>query len=431
MASIPDIKLRRSEVEPVPGRPEHATRGEAPPAGSPAPTSLTPRRPPSRPSRPGRRLLFAGLAMILLGGVFLSYRYGVTHSMEIVTAASGPLELTLKGPGTFSALDSVNVSSRIQGLLVAVHVDRNDMVHKGELIADIASDDLESQLASAEASVDAARRAIEVSRSQLSQSETALQNARKSFDRQEALIRAGTTTQASYDGALATFRQAQADVTRANAVIAQAEADLRAAEANVRLNQAKLAETRIIAPFDGIVTVRQQNAGDMTTPGAPIVTLVDPGTIVVTARFDENAIQLVKPGQKARIGFSTGTEPALPATVYRLSREVDEETREFTVDIKPESLPDAWAIGRRGTAVVTTGVLSDVISLPLSAIVWDAGFPGVWHIESGRAKFARVTLGGASEDRIEILSGLAAGDEVISAPHGVYRGMRISPKGFS
>jgi HlyD family secretion protein len=394
--------------------------------GEPAPgvaNSLVGRRPLPKPPRTSRSVAFALGMILVIVGVMLGIRYGWPRSVEQFVVSKSALNVELSGPGTLDAIRKATISARVQGRLVEINVDRNDIIAQGALIARISSDDLARQRDAAVAAHDAAIRIILQARADKVHNEATLANMQSTFTRKSTLLSRGFGTQSDYDGALAAQSQSEASLVRANAAIETAQAQERSAAANVQVSQAQLDEATIRAPFAGVVTSRDRNLGAFVTPGASIVQLVDPSTIVLTARFDESAIADVQPGQLVRLRFVAEPNRLITARVLRLSRLVDTETREFTVDITPDELPANWAIGQRGTAIITVAT-HDGLSVPSRNIVRQDGNPGVWVLADGRARWRSVELGPIGGNSVEVSKGLEVGD-VVLAPDGVFEWMRV------
>lgn len=386
-------------------------------------------RPPSRPSRTSRKaaLFVAGLLLLAVG--LLAERYLVPEPVELVLARRGVFQPDITGPGTLDAISKANVSSSVQGVITSLYVDRNDPVRKGAIIAEVNAQDLAAQLDASIASQTAASRAVEAADADIRRAEATLANARATLARQQDLVRTGTTSKSALESAETSVRQAEADVDRARSTIRQAEAQEKAAVATVEMNRAQADKAVIRAPIDGVVVRRALNLGDLVSPGAAIVEIVDPESIVLTARFDESSIASVFPGQTAIVQFISQGGSVIDGRVRRISREVDSETREFTVDITPARLPVNWAVGQRGIATIGLVVRDDAIAVPSSAIQRRDAGPGVWAVEDGRAVWRPVDLGAIGGDAVEIRDGLKEGESVIVNPIGVYPLMRVQTAG--
>jgi len=137
--------------------------------------------------------------------------------------------------------------------------------------------------------------------------------------------------------------------------------------------------------------------------------------------FDK--LDAVLPGQPARITFARAEHP-IPGHVLRLGRKVDEETREFEVDIALDALPANWALGQRATARIMVKQRGPVLTVPTAFLVWREGRPGVWVVTHARARWREVTLGETGAERVEIRHGLEADQEILR-PVDLYPFMRV------
>lgn len=384
-------------------------------------------RPPSRPERRFRGVVFVGAVLIVIFAGWLGNRYLVLRAERQFIAEPVDLAIELNGPATLDATRTSLISSRLQGVIAAMHVDRNDRVQRGDVIAELVTDDLKSELAAAQASAEAARTAVDLAVADRAHARAALENARQNFERQKTLLEKNISSKESYDTAASVLRQAEADLERSQAAIKQAQSQDASAIASAKVQQVKLDEGTIRAPFDGVVISRDHYVGDTITPGSQIVQLVDPASIILSARFDESSIYRLSPGQNAVVRFSSGGKGAsIKATVARIHKQVDTETREFSVDLDPETLPPNWALGQRAITTIEVGTRRDVLAVPAGAIEWRRGKPGVWKITDGRACWIAVTLGETGGLLVEVERGLETGGVILSEPQDTYCGMRIA-----
>ena len=354
--------------------------------------------------------------LILAGGGLLAYWYLLpVHVERHYEVQLRPLSLEITGPGLLDANNKVTVTSRIQGFLNSIDVDRNDTVTRGQVLAQLESADLQNQLVASQADALAANTAVKEAQSDRDRAAAMLNRTKIEFDRATQLVALKASPQSNLTIAEAAFRQAQADAAKVEASIDRAKAQALAADANVKVLEAKLAEATIRSPFDGVVISRERNPGDLLGPGTSLMQLVDVKSIIISARFDESARSFIKTGQTAKVRFAAEASEVLTGHVSRLNRLVDQETREFTVDITLDTLPDSWAIGQRATVAVEVHSPALVIGVPDDFIVRRNGRSGVWVERSGRAEWDPVVLGYASGSDIEITRGLKEGDIVIDA----------------
>lgn len=145
-------------------------------------------RPPSRPGGRFRRVSAVTMALAVLCVVWLGNRYLVSHAVDQFTVKPVDLTIELTGPGTLDATRISAVSSRLQGVIATMRVDRNDQVSQGDVIAEIVTDDLKSELGASLASVDAARKAVDLANADREHAEAVLANAQQNFDRKKRLL---------------------------------------------------------------------------------------------------------------------------------------------------------------------------------------------------------------------------------------------------
>lgn len=325
----------------------------------------------------------------------------------------------ITGPGLLDAINKVIVTARIQGFLLFIGADRNDEVKQGRMLAELSSSDLRNQLAVAQADAQAAKSAIAEAESDRERAAATLTKATQDFNRRTALVKLNVVSEAEFTNSQAALREAQANHAKASTAVERVTAQAASAAANVNVLQAKLADATIRSPINGVVTSRERNVGDLLSPGATLMQIIDPASIVVSARFDESAMAAVRPGQHAEVRFTSDPDRIVEGEVLRLIRQVDQETREFSADITLHGLPKNWAIGQRATVTVEAQYPSFLMAIPKDYVARRDGRPGVWLSRGSRAVWVPVALGYLSGSSIEIKHGLQVGDVVLD-PGGRY-----------
>ena len=393
----------------------------APPAGL---SMVEPPPPPPR-RRNGRRwllLLAAGLAAAL------GWRYGVPARVEAIEIRPAPFTRTVSGPALLDALVKVEVGARIQGRIAELLAEEGDRVAAGALLVRLDTGDAGHLLAQAEAQTGAARRAVTEAEADRDAAEAALVRARADFRRKEELLPRGATTRAEFDAARSTLDQATANVERSRSAVMRARDQLSANEAGTRGTGVRLGDTTIAAPVPGVITDRLRSVGDVVAAGTPILRLVDPASIVLSARFDESVMAQIRPGQAAELRYVSYPGRVFRGTVLRIGRNVDTTTREFTVDLTTEELPPHWAIGQRAMITLATGSSPSVVTVPQDVLAPRSGQSGLWVAEGGtRAQWRPVQLGAAADGRVEVREGLQAGDVVLRRGRRLYPFMPVTP----
>ncbi|MBB4148668.1 efflux RND transporter periplasmic adaptor subunit [Sphingobium scionense] len=394
----------------------------------PSANRLTLQRPPPRTRRISPVLFWCAAGMILLALVALAWRYAWPQQVSSYRVKREALEVSVSGPATLDAINKANVSSRVAGRLTQILIDRNDRVVPGQLIATIEQEDLRNILSASRANLQGAQGAQQEADANVESAQATLTNARSAFGRQAELKEKGWVSRASYEQAEATLRESEARVAGLRQAAQRARAQTDAAAASVRVDEAQLGLASVRAPFGGIVSVRNRNVGDVLSAGASILEIVDPESIVLTARFDESAIGAVRPGQPARIRFAFDARRAVTGKVLRLGRSVDPETREFTADIVADRLPSNWAINQRANVEIVLSAKPRALVVPAAFVEWNGIQPNVWVLEGGRARRRSIELTGTRGSRLEVRRGLAPGDILLS-PEDSYPFMPVARQG--
>ena len=227
--------------------------------------------------------------------------------------------------------------------------------------------------------------------------------------------------QAKLDQALALREQATRDLARSRELLdkkitTQADFDAvqaraRVAEGSAREMEAMLGYTKVVAPFDGIVTRKLADVGDLAAPGKPIIEMEDPHALRFEADVPEALIGHIKIGAKLLVQVAEGAPP-IEGTVAEVAPVADPASRTFLVKL---DLPGAEGrrSGQFGRVWVQTGE-SKSIRVPTSAILVRGQMECLFVIANQHAQLRIVRTGKRTGGEAEILSGLSAGERVVS-----------------
>jgi len=358
------------------------------------------------------KLLKFIVVVALIGGGVYWFRFKpvpvVIHEVQL-----GSVVDEVMGTGTLEARVSATVSPKISGRIENLLADQGDTVAAGDELVRLDSSELNQQVAIAQANVEAAQAAIERLNVDKQRAVVVLTQAQKNFERIEQLAERNATSQGDLDQAAEALGVAVADVSRAEAGINEGQKGLVSAEKNLQYQQARLSDTIIVAPFDGMVVKRSREPGDVVVPGSSILTLIATEELWISAWVDETEMSKLDAGQTARVVFRSEPERSFPAEVARLGREADRETREFIVDVRVLELPKNWAVGQRAEAYVTIGSPTDVPLIPKPYLARQNGQDGVFVHQNGTANWRPVTLGIDTDEAIGALDGVEAGDQLL------------------
>jgi RND family efflux transporter MFP subunit len=301
--------------------------------------------------------------------------------------------------GTLAPEREATIRAELQGPVVETLVDQGQRVAAGQLLLRIDDSAIRDQLLSARSSVTTAQANLTV--------------AQHEQDRNEALLKAGAIAERVVE-------QSRAQVTAARAQLATAQAQLASAEK-------QSSNTRITAPFAGIVSARSASAGDVVSAGTALVTVVDPSTMRLEASVPADALGSVRLG--APVDFTVTGYPNRHFTgrITRINPIADPATRQVRIIA---SLPNSG--GTLVGGLFAEGRVSSESHrapiVPQSAVDERGLRPSVMRLKNGRTEKAEVTLGlrDAASETVEITQGHAPGDTVLlGAARGISAGTPV------
>ncbi len=364
-----------------------------------------------------RRWLPWALAALAVGAAVCWVKLRpVTVSCE--KAELREVKAEVMGTGTLEARYQTTVGSKIQGRLTQLPVDQNDRVTKGQLLAGLDDAELLKEVAIAKAVLDAAKATVERVRAEEAGAKAVWEQAQRDVQRYSALVETKAISQENVEKTRERLAVTQADLTKSAAAVAEALRQVVTAEERLSYSEAHLADTRIFSPFDGLIVRRDRETGDIVVPGTSIYQVISTEEMWIAAWVDESAMSGLAVDQPARIVFRSEPQKHFHGKVARLGREVDRETREFRVDVRADELPSNWAVGQRGEVYIETAKKAEALSVPLKAVVWRAGKPGIYRATEGRAEWREIQEGIRGTDKVEVVKGLAVGELVITQTPG-------------
>lgn len=358
-----------------------------------------------------RRGLISVIAMAGLGLAVYQWRFAPI-TVSVAEIVRRPVEREVTGTGTLFARTRIAVSPKLPGRIAELTVDQNDPVAEGQILARLDDSDLLEQVAIAKAVLEAAKAAQERAKADDGRAEAVLDQAKLEHERAVAL-QPRSLAQREVDKSLERLRIAEAEKSRSEAQIVEASRQVDVCERTHRYQQARLSDTVIRSPFAGLIVRRDRAAGDIVVPGAEIFELISTGEIWVSAWVEESAMNSLAPGQPVKLAFRSDRLRAYTGTVVRTSREVDRETRELLVDIRPDALPARWAVGQRVDVRIVVERRPDALALPADLLRWRDGRSGVFAVRDGRAEWRPLVTIWTGDPFAVVDSGLAEGERVI------------------
>lgn len=362
-----------------------------------------------------RALQIAALLAVLVAGGYWYFAAVPVNSFQV---KAGELVAEVMGTGTLEARVKSTISPKIAGRVHEIFVDQGDQVRAEQLLFTLDDTELKQQVEIAQATLALSQASIDRLQADHDQSKAVLESAQKDFARVQTLLAKNAVTVDEGEKSTERLRIAEAGLSRSVAARLEGRKQIATAERTLAYNEARLADTRVVAPFDGLIVKRYREPGDIGVPGSPILMLVSTKEIWVSAWVDETEMSRVHPNQSARVTFRSEPGKSYQGKVSRLGREADRETREFVVDVRVLTLPGNWAVGQRADVYVEVARKSDVPQLPTRFLFWRDDTPGVFCLVGGRARWREFTLGLRGSETVEVTRGVAVGEIILMAAAG-------------
>ena len=338
-----------------------------------------------------------------------------TVSVAGYTTVQGEIVAEVMGTGTLEAKVQTIVSTKIPGRIFDMRVDQGDQVRAGQTLLRLDDSEFRQQVEMARSTLDAAKATVERMQADSVRSQAVLEQARIEYRRRETLFSSKSIAANEMDKRKEELKVAEADLEKTRATVVESQKNLVVAQNTVNYHLARLDDTLILAPFDGLIIRRDRDPGDVVVPGTSIFLLISTRSLWVRTWIDETEMQRVAEGQRARVVFRAEPETGYKGKVARLGRETDRETREFLVDVEIEELPRNWSVGQRADVFIEIARKDGVTMVPSQVIMRNQGETAVVLSRDGRAVRQPVKTGLRGRTHVEIVEGLSPGDIVVNA----------------
>jgi RND family efflux transporter MFP subunit len=309
-------------------------------------------------------------------------------TVTVVQPAPGDVPLVVAANGSIAAWQEASVGAEANGWRLAeVRVNVGDRVRRGDVLATFSPEIAEADLAQARASVAEAEATLA----------EAAANAQRARDLQPS-------------GALSAQQ-----ITQFMTAERTAQARLEALRAAVRVQQLRLAQTRVLAPDDGVISARSATVGAVVPAGQELFRLIRKGRLEWRAELAASDLAAVRAGQPARLTPAGGS--SIQGTVRMLAPTVDPATRNGLVYVDLPT-PGAARAGMFASGEFEIGG-QRALMLPQSAVLQRDGFSQVFVVGAdGRVSQRKVTVGRRVGERIAISAGVDAGARVVASGGG-------------
>lgn len=293
------------------------------------------------------------------------------------------------------------IAARTAGIIDAVTFEIGNPVKRGDVLVRLDKRRLEIAVAATQAAIAVARAGIDVA-------DAKAKRAAMAFDRQAGLKNSTAFSRSTYDDLQLAATQAQSERT-------QAESQLRAAEANLATARYNLEHAEIRAPFDGIVLQRAAQVGQYLQQGETVATLLDPSSLEIEADVASQVATGLTAGAPVTIAHEDTTKGSAKVRVVVPLQSASTRTRLVRFSIAPESAgrPGQLAVGSTVTLNLPVSAPRKVVTVPKDALLQGTNGWMVYVVADNKAEPRPVVLGQAVRGRMEVLSGLTAGEVIV------------------
>ena len=356
-------------------------------------------------------------------------------NVSTIAAVEQPIKRFIKVSGTLTAQEDAEVAAEVAGRVVATPVERGTAVATNAALIRIAAAEGEAQAVEAQANAAQIEARLGVTSGEpfavervpeVANARATLQLARTEFDRAKMLHEKQLLSQAEFDQKKAQTDSAerQYDVARNGA--AQQYQALLAARARLTVAQKALADTTVRSPFDGVVGERFVSVGDYVTRGTKVATVMRVNPLRMELTVPEQYVSAVAIGRAVTFEVDAYPGETFTGHVRYVSPSVAADTRALTLEAVVPNASNRLKPGFFATAQIEQAATIPAVLVPATAVRTVSGTARVFVVNADRAEERIVTAGQAIGERIEIASGLKAGERVVAA--GVERlvdGVRV------
>jgi len=356
----------------------------------------------------------------------------------VETAVLGAIDHVVTADAVLFPINQSSVTPKISAPVKRMLVNRGDLVRTGQVIADLESSDLAAAVQEARYQYEQAQSAYATvtgatvvedetkARADVQSAQSAFDAAKKLYDSRAALQKEGALAQKQVDETKLQMVQAQTQLETAqqhlkslNGVgrqeaIRTAQAQMDAAKAHQEALAVQLSYARVVSPISGVVAERQVNVGETASAGMPLISVVDISQVRAIANVPAKEASSLRVGRPARVA---GPDGDIPGTVTVVSPAANANATTVEVWVQIANPGERLKPGETARVSIIAETIQNTLVVPASALLnGDEGRQKVMVISSDSVAHERmVTVGVRQGDRVQILSGVQPGEQVVTS----------------
>ena len=391
-------------------------------------------------------LIAAGaLALVILAVFFRMFEKNVrAEPTEEITPAAvaivkrAPISNKITLSGDFVPFQEVDVHAKVSGYIRKLSVDVGDHVKTGQLIAVLEVPELNAQLQGAEAAARRSEDSVRRAKSDLSRAQSLYVATHLDYTRlkQASDARPGLIAQQELDDGEAKDKEAEGQVSADEAAFSEAQNQLGVAIADQKQFSAMSDYTRIVAPFDGVITRRNVDTGALVQAGTgsnaqglPVVSVAQTDLFRLTLPVPESAVPSIHLGTTVTVHVQALNRD-FEGKVARFSDALDQQTRTMHTEVDVRNKDGSLVQGMYAEVALNLTNTQSGLAVPIQAITRNGSKATVLVVNSqDRIEAHEVELGIEGANNVQILSGLNANDRVVVGSPGDFQaGQHVAPK---
>jgi RND family efflux transporter MFP subunit len=358
------------------------------------------------------------LAPLLALFAYVALRAGPLAPVPVTVAKVEQFSVspTLFGIGTVEARYTHKIGPTFAGRLKNVLVQPGERVKVGQLLAEIDPIDLDERIGAQQAALLGAESKVLAVQAQLEEVNSREAFARSQASRYEKLLNSRTVSDEAADVKRQEWQVVQASQRVAEANLDASRQDLLRLRAEYEGLLRQRANLQLVSPVDGLVSRRDADPGTTVVAGQTVVEVVEPESLWINARFDQQRAQGLVADLPASIVLRSRAATPLTGRVARIEPYADAVTEELLAKVDFLQVPDALPpIGELAEVTVELSALDARPVVANASVQRVEGTLGVWLVQDGQLRFTPIKLGASDLDgRIQVLEGLDGGEQVIT-----------------
>jgi RND family efflux transporter MFP subunit len=380
--------------------------------------------------------IVAVVCLLLLVLVFFLLHHGAEapaerpRSAAVVNVTSGTLASSLTVAGQFQPYQEVDLHAKVSGYIRRISVDIGDRVRQGQVLAVLEVPELQDQLQGAQAEVRHSQSEIGRAQSEVVSSESTYSALHAAYTRlaEAAKQKPGLIAEQELDDSRAKDQQAAAQVAVAKASLDATQQQLGISKADSNRVQTLSNYSEIIAPFTGVVTMRYADTGSLIQSGTssntqsmPVVRVAQSDVLRLRMPVPETDVPYIAVGGEVQVKVNA-TGKTFVGKIVRFSRALDTNTRTMLTEVDVANPDLTLSPGMYAETVIQLQQRRNALILPAQAVVQNGDQSFVLVVDGTNHVVKRnVTLGIQTANRVEIISGLQNGEQVIASGQTNYQ----------